>query len=316
MAAGAAAVEAREVLRQHGRSFHFAGRFLGPTHGARAARLYAFCRHVDDLADEAPNPDLARTALDRLRADLGRAHSQSPEVLDLIALANETDMPLAWPAILVDGVRRDLEPVAIADARDLVLYAYRVAGVVGLMMCAVFGVRDRQAYPFAIDLGIAMQLTNIARDVLEDARMGRRYLPASWTGGASAAALAVPDAETKVQVERAVARLLSLAERYYHSAERGMGHLPPRARFAILVAARVYREIGCKLARNGHRAWAGRTQVRGPRKAFIALGAAGAYGVRRHLHRRDGIHDPRLHAALAGREGADPMANAVDGLEA
>lgn len=315
MAVDTPALEAREVLRQHGRSFHFAGRFLGEAHAMRAARLYAFCRHVDDLADEAPNPQAARHALDRLRRDLARGDSASPEVRDLIELADETHMPLAWPAILVDGVSRDLDPVALADERDLVLYAYRVAGVVGLMMCAVLGTRDRRAYPFAVDLGLAMQMTNIARDVLEDARMDRRYLPGSWIGGATAGALAAPDAALKARIEDAVARLLALSERYYRSAEHGMGHLPPRARFAILVAGRVYREIGCKLARNGYRAWAGRTRVSGTRKALIALAAAGDFGVRRHLHRRDAVHDPWLHVWLAGHDGADPQAEAVGGRQ-
>ena len=185
---------ARAVLCRHGRTFHFASHLLGATHGERAATLYAFCRHVDNLADEAGDVQAARLALAGVRDALVTGRAEDAWTAAMLRLQASTGLPLAPALELVAGVASDLDAVRIADEDALVRYAYRVAGTVGQMMCAVLDVHDPRALPFAVDLGIAMQMTNIARDVGEDARMGRRYLPASWIGDVAPADIAAPDA--------------------------------------------------------------------------------------------------------------------------
>ena len=287
-------------LRRNGKSFYFASRFLGAKHAIRAARLYAFCRHIDDMVDEADDAHVAREGLAQLERELTGHAAASIQTRDFLALARETGMSLDPVFALIEGVRSDLGTVALATEDELLRYAYRVAGVVGIMMCDVLDVRAPQARPFAIDLGIGMQLTNIARDVAEDAGLGRRYLPAAWVDSATAAQILQPDPALQEVIPGAQRRLLELADRFYASAERGLGHLPARARFAILVAARVYRRIGHKIARQGFATWRGRAYVSGPEKLAVASRAALSFVVNGQLHRQDSAHDPRLHQALSG----------------
>ncbi|NBC21525.1 MAG: squalene/phytoene synthase family protein [Alphaproteobacteria bacterium] len=304
-ALGETAPSARAVLKTHGRSFHFASKFLGERHGANAARLYAFCRHVDDTADNAESAQAAGFELDRLEAEINGQRPAGPRIGDFLALADETNMDLRAAQALVAGVRSDLGPVAFASERELVRYAYHVAGVVGLMMCAVLDVDDPAAAPFAIDLGIAMQLTNIARDVGEDAAMGRRYLPAEWVGDLVPDRIGDPDTDTAERLRAGTRRLLAKAEAYYESGEAGMAYLPARARLAILVAARVYRRIGVAARHGDHETWRMRAQVAGPVKAAIALGAMGDFAFSSRLHQRGAQHDSHLHAALDGLPSAN-----------
>lgn len=297
--------DARAVLRRHGRTFFVASHLLGPVHARRAATLYAFCRHVDDLADGAPDADAGRGALAAVSRALRSGRTDDPRVAAMLALQAETRMPPAPALALVDGVAGDLDPVRVDDEAGLVRYAWSVAGTVGLMMCPVLDVHDRRAAPFAVDLGIAMQLTNIARDVGEDASMGRRYLPASWLGDVPPAAIVAPDAALQATLRAATQRLLALAERYYDSGEAGLGFLPVRARLAILAAARMYRAIGGRIAAAGYRSWDRRAALGTASKAGYAGRAALAFASSPHLHRRDAVHDADLHRALADRAACD-----------
>ena len=295
--------QARDVLRRNGRSFYFASLLLGPRHGERAARLYALCRTIDDIADEADEPATASARLAALSGNIAAGDRSDPVAAQALALATETGMNLNALQALIEGVRSDLRPVRMADEAGLLDYAYAVAGTVGLMMCAILDVDDERAYPFAIDLGIAMQLTNIARDVGADARMDRRYLPAEWIGDVAPAAILAPAQALAGDLQQAVRRLLSLAERYYESGEAGLGFLPLRARLSILTAARVYRAIGSRIAAGGHKPWLQRAIVSDARKAVIGLQACASFAARRRLHRRDAVHDRSLHASLQRRPG-------------
>ncbi len=294
-----ASSSAREVLRRHGRTFHFASHLLGPRHTERAATLYAFCRHVDNLADDADDPAAARRALAAVANALRTGQPHDPWTAAMLSLQASTGMATAPALDLVAGVCSDLDPVRIEDEAALVRYAYQVAGTVGKMMCAVLDVEDPRAYPFAVDLGIAMQLTNIARDVGEDARMGRRYLPSSWIGDAEPADIAAPDPALQLALSAGTQRLLALAERYYASGESGLGFLPPRARLAILAAARMYRAIGGHIAASGYRSWDQRAVIGSAAKSGYLAEALLSFAVSPRLHRRTAVHDPSLQFALA-----------------
>lgn len=293
-----AAIPARQVLKTHGRSFHFASHLLGKRHAGRGARLYAFCRHLDDLADEATDPAEANASLDATRFALNAGYASDPVVMDFITLASETEMPLEPALHLIDGLQQDLKKVALTSQAELIRYAYRVAGTVGLMMCPVLDTYESEAMPHAIDLGIAMQLTNIARDVGEDARMGRRYLPGPWVDDASASAIAAPSPGLRIKLQSATERLLRLADRYYASGVAGLHYLPPRARLAILVASRVYGAIGNDIAACNYRSWDRRACVAGPKKITLALGATRAFFSTDRMKRLASSHEMNLHGPL------------------
>jgi len=302
--------EAIAVLKSHGRSFHFSSRLLGQTYRARAARLYAFCRYVDDLADEASDPVIAAQELLALKASLQTGHASVPCVLSMIDLMQELSMPLTPVLSLVSGVQSDLQPRRVKDQAELLQYAYQVAGTVGLMMCIILDVRDRQAWPFAIDLGIAMQLTNIARDVGEDAHKGRVYLPETWLGGVTAAQIPHPTADHAAQLRDATQQVLSLAQTYYQSGLDGVHYLPTGARYGIVVAAMVYREIGQMVAEEDHRSWDKRAIVPYSRKLTTAAKALTRYALEPIGRQKNNRHDPRLHLHLQHCFGANNSAPA------
>lgn len=298
--------ESRAVLARKARTFHLASRFLPAAVRDDAALVYAFCRLVDDTADEAPDPALAAVRLERLRAELLGEAPARPLVAAFRDTAERLDLPLAAAADLIHGVRSDLHPVRVADDAELIRYCYRVASTVGLMMCAVLRVRCREALPHAVDLGVAMQLTNIARDVAEDAGRDRVYLPASRLRAAGAdPEQVVRGAADPRAVAVVVLQLLEMADGYYRSADAGMRDIPARLRPAILVASRVYRAIGVRLRRRGGDTLAGRTVVPWPEKVLWGTRAVAVAFHPRVLGfgPRD-AHDAALHRALRGLPGA------------
>jgi len=264
----------KQVLARHGKTFYWASKFLGIELADRAARLYQFCRYVDDLAD-GDLPD-RQESLEDIRARLaGKELAAGPEIEAFIALANSNNIPLSAASELLDGMLSDQNPTAVADEAELLRYCHAVAGTVGLMMCRVLNCEEPRADSFAIDLGVAMQLTNISRDVLEDAKMGRRYLPASWANFTPAqiakAGLGDEDTDCREQVAHGIARLLDLSEQYYASALLGIRLLPFRSRLSIAIALRVYRQIGWVLRRRNLAWWQGRVMVTGGEKALLSL---------------------------------------------
>jgi len=279
-----AVADARRILAAKSKSFALAGRMLGGEARDRAAVVYAFCRRADDAIDLAPAGKHA-DAIARLRAELddvegGRATGDA--VLDAFGeVARACRIPRDYPAELIAGLEMDAEGTRYGSLAELGLYCYRVAGTVGLMMCHVLGLRDDRALPRAVHLGIAMQLTNICRDVAEDWQLGRLYLPADMLAEEGAADLVsalggqFPDAARR-PVARVVRRILAEADCYYASADRGMFDLPARAAFAIRIARLVYAAIGGQLAAQGYDPLLGRAVVPGRKKlALAALAAAG-----------------------------------------
>ena len=273
---------ADQLLTRHGRSFHWARRLLGAQHAQRATRLYGFCRYIDDLADNAVSPAAAQAALSLIRQALTTGRSDDSAARDMLQLMQSCHIDSSIPLELITGVESDLGEVHFADMEELLRYCYRVAGTVGLMMTAAFDVTVPEALPHAIDLGIAMQLTNICRDVRDDALMGRRYLPATLIGELPPTALIDPTSAVRATVSHALGSLLDLADRFYASGEQGLRYLPAGARTGILVAARVYRGIGVVLRQRDCDCWTSRAMVGSGGKAVITLRAlAGTLASRR-----------------------------------
>jgi phytoene synthase len=261
---------ARDILRRRARSFSWAARLLPADLRADATALYAWCRRCDDAVDDAPDAGAAREALARLRTELdgvyGGAALADPVLAGFQDLARRRALPRGPADELLDGMAMDLGRVRYATFDDLLVYCHRVAGTVGLLMAHLMGVRDPGALRRADDLGIAMQLTNICRDVVEDERRDRVYLPAELLGGG------LPS-EVGPRTRAAVSALLARADGYYRSGDAGLPALPAACAGAIRAARLIYADIGRVLARRGFDVWAGRAVVSPARKLWLAARA-------------------------------------------
>jgi phytoene synthase len=178
-------------------------------------------------------------------------------------------IPAHYALELIEGMAMDARGTRYGTLKELLLYCYRVAGTVGLMMSHVMGLRDESALKHAADLGIAMQLTNIARDITEDAAMGRIYLPISWLQEAQIPPAEIAGPEHREKLAMLSLRLLREADRYYRSGDAGLWHLSFRSACAVSAARQVYAEIGSLLLRQGARAWDQRTYVTGSLKIWV-----------------------------------------------
>jgi len=302
MSANDTLADADRVLAAKGKSFYWARQLLGSKHASGATRLYRFCRYVDDLADEDQSAARSKKNIAALRESIHSGSTADAVIQDGIALINECQIDKKVVLDLIAGVWSDTELVRMADDAHLMQYCYQVAGTVGLMMCKVLNTDHPEAEPFAIDLGIAMQLTNICRDVQTDALVDRRYLPSALVNGLAPGELVQPGEAHKQLVKQAVATLLDLADDYYESGEKGLSYLPFRARLAILVAARLYREIGQKLRRQGCEYWHHRIVVSKAKKFMLTIEVLLTAPLTVKFWRYPSRHDAKLHAPLAARD--------------
>lgn len=291
----------KQCLKQHSATFHFAARFLSARSHETAANLYALCREIDDLADRGAPAKSARPALARLRQALTERQGGPPLVARALALRPAINIDVLIE--LVDGVIQDTGRVRLQSEAELLRYCYRVAGAVGLLMCDIFEVHDQRARHHAVDLGIAMQLTNICRDICEDARGGRRYLPADLVGELSPATLLKPNAGQRSRIKEVTAHLLSQADMRYESGFIGLPFLPLRARLAIYIAGLSYQAIGGIIAGRGYDVWLARAHTSKRQKRLIVAQAVIRFMSSRKAHKYQGRHDPALHKGLNQRPG-------------
>lgn len=282
-----------QVLATHAHTFRSAAWLLPREAFDEIAVVYAFCRMVDELADT----DADREALAAVAAELRGEAPPRPLVAGLLAVARRHGFSRRVALDLVDGAVSDLDVVRLPDEAALLAYAYRVAGTVGCMTAAMFSANDPAARAFAVDLGVGMQLSNIARDVAEDAGRGRIYLPATWLAEAGVPAERVLGGDADpAALGSVVRRLLARAEVHYASAAQGFRYLPFRARLAVAVAARTYRAIGRKVEAELPASLGRRTVLTTAERVRHGLGGLFDALVA-PLWRRE--HDPRLHVAIA-----------------
>jgi phytoene synthase len=280
----------RDMIRKGSRSFALASRLFDTATRDHAWMLYAWCRHCDDEID---GQDLGMTpaarpvhdpahdpaaSLEKLRIETQRA-LRGDAVTDPVFIAfqrvvREHAIPERHALELLAGFEMDVTNFRYRTIDETLLYCYRVAGVVGVMMALVMGVRDTRNLQRAADLGIAFQLTNIARDVVDDARNGRCYLPAEWLAEAGVPPDGIAQPEHRLAVAGVVRRLLTEADRYYQSADTGLQALTFRSGWAVATALGVYRDIGNIVRARGARAWDTRAVVGVPRKMlYLSVGA-------------------------------------------
>lgn len=261
----------RALLRDGSRSFYAASLLLPGYYRAPATALYAFCRVADDLVDKGQQQQQVLDDLHRRLEHIYQGRPGNDPVDRSLALVVERfEIPSALPEALLEGFAWDFAGRRYQSESDLYAYAARVAGTVGVMMAMLMGARDRQVLARACDLGVAMQLTNVARDVGEDARNGRIYLPAHWLeaqGLCPDEFLARPRFDERLAA--VIAQLLSAAERLYDRSAEGISCLPAGCRPGMFAARSIYREIGREVQRRGLDSVSQRSVVNGRRKLSL-----------------------------------------------
>lgn len=296
------AINPQAVMDAHARSFSWAARFLSPEARCDAAQLYVFARLADDLADEEALGEWAERmaqlqALESSALNPGAGNALGHRVGKMLLSKGVSAEVIRS---FMDGLSQDASPRCIQTTEELLQFAYGVAGTVGQMMCPILGATSN-AQPYATALGVAMQLTNIARDVVEDAARGRCYIPAEW--GVSAEALrAPPDPAQAMQSFAVIQKLLRLADDFYAYSQQGFERIPAGNRRAIRIAAALYRGIGQEiLDRGANYYWRGRTSLGRFKKMKLIIACyTGADNFSRVAVRDVVMHDLKHLALIPG----------------
>ena len=212
------------LLSKHAKSFNWAGFFLSKETYRKCSFLYDFCRTLDDIADEETNLEAKRKKFLNFKSNFKNKNYSDTIIKNIWELLEKENISSKITEDLFDGVESDLKnEVKINNKRELFIYSYRVAGTVGLMMSKILKVNDKDSLKGAIDLGIAMQLTNIARDVVEDKKRNRSYISHDFNS---------------------IKEIIEIADTFYESSFPAIKAVPLSSRFSIMVARRVYRKIG------------------------------------------------------------------------
>ena len=252
-------------LKKHGKSFYWASFFLPKRNKDAATKLYSICRFFDDLADD-NNEDQTKI----LTGEFKKICDDLSHPINEFFTSHNLSIKILGD--LVDGLVKDQTDVRIKNEKELIQYAYQVAGTVGLMMSPLIMVNNNKANKHAIDLGIAMQLTNIARDIYEDALMNRIYLPQDWISNTNISELTdISSNKDLIQIKSAIKRLILLSETYYKNGFAGMRYIPLKTRLAIFFAAKIYRAIGQKIKKNRYEYSYKRIYVSTIEKLFITV---------------------------------------------
>ena len=217
----------QNYLSIYAKSFNWAGFFLPKKIYFKCSALYDFCRVADNIADSNESIDIKKIKFIEFQNSFNNKNFNDPIIKNMWELIKEFDISLKVVRDLLDGINSDIkDKIKLNKKKDLLIYSYRVAGTVGLMMAKILEVNKKSSLKSAIDLGIAMQLTNISRDVVEDLNNGRSYINFNF---------------------EEIKSTIALAENFYRNSFYSIKEIPFRCRFAILVARRVYRKIGYKI---------------------------------------------------------------------
>ena len=217
----------KNYLSVYAKSFNWAGFFLPKETYKRCSALYDFCRVVDNIADDEGEVEIRERKFKKFENDFNQKNFEDPVIKNMWSLIGEFNISLRIVHDLFNGIRSDIKDrVKLHSRKDLLVYSYGVAGTVGLMMAKILKVTKKKSLMSAIDLGVAMQLTNISRDVIEDSKKNRSYINESFSE---------------------ISSTIKLADTFYKNSFHSIKDIPMSFRFSILVARRVYRKIGHKI---------------------------------------------------------------------
>ena len=217
----------KNYLSAYAKSFSWAGFFLPKKTYKKCSALYDFCRVADNIADDQEKLEIKEIRFKQIENDFTQKNLNNPIIKNMWGLIDEFEISVKIIEDLLDGIRSDIKAkVKLNSKKDLLIYSYRVAGTVGLMMAKILKVTKKSSLKSAIDLGIAMQLTNISRDVVEDSKINRFYINENF---------------------EEISSTINLADTFYDSSFYSIKEIPIIFRFSILVARRIYRKIGYKI---------------------------------------------------------------------
>ena len=263
----------QQKAAQSGSSFYYSFRFLPPERRQAITALYAFCREVDDAVDEPSDPAVARARIGWWREEVARLYAGSPGhpvTQALLGAVGRYHLKQADLLEIIDGMEMDLERARYDRFEDLQLYCHRVAGVVGLLAARIFGYRNPKTLEYAEKLGLAFQLTNIIRDVGEDARLNRIYLPVEDLRQFEVPAADILGAKYTEGFRRLMAFEADRAERIYDEAMALLPEEDRRAQRPGLMMAGIYRTLLGEIRRDGFQVLSQRTALTPMRKLWIA----------------------------------------------
>ena len=285
------------LLRKKSKSFYFASIFLSKEIFNNCTILYSFCRQIDDIADQKyhDKKKLLRNILKSL-IDIDNPNNKLDKNIKLLISSKIINKKCLIE--LVKGVLLDTKKkIHLSNEIALINYSYLVAGTVGIMMAKLLSNTHTYSYRYAVDLGIAMQLTNIMRDVLEDAKIDRVYLPKCWIDIPPKTILN-GTIETEILLNKASKKLYDLSEIYYNSALKGIAFLPFKSRFAILLALYIYRKIGKKIIKNNYSNLVKRETVSTYEKVFCLIKVCIIFIFNIKVHIKKYEHQKSLHAKI------------------
>ena len=263
----------QDKAAKSGSSFYYSFMFLPSERRQAITALYAFCREVDDVVDECHDLSLAQTKLEWWRQEVGRVYNGTPTHPVGLALKDVIKgfrLPQEQLLEIIDGMAMDLSQTRYLDFKGLQLYCYRVASVVGLLAAEIFGYQDRQTLKYAHDLGLAFQLTNIIRDVGEDARRGRIYLPVDELQRFNVPARQILDAKHSDNFRELMAFQAARARQLYDQAFAQLPAIDRKAQRPGLVMAAIYRTLLREIAADGFQVLDRRTSLTPLRKVWLA----------------------------------------------
>ncbi len=238
----------KNILKKHAKSFYFAGLLLNKETLNDAAILYAFCRQLDDAADHHTESKSSNN-LNDLIGDYKQQSSQDPINKAFKEIQKKYDLKQKFIDDLIQGLSSDINFKQPENVKELIIYCYQVAGTVGALMARILGATQDNAWRFAIDLGIGMQLTNISRDIREDSLNNRIYIPKDMLPNNFSFKDIIDDKNNEL-IFNSTNQLLNIAENYYQSGIDGIYFIPNKNKFSILIAAILYNSIGKKIIKN------------------------------------------------------------------
>jgi len=256
-----------------GSSFYYSFLFLPPNRRRAITALYAYCREVDDVVDECQDPQIAATKLAWWRLELDNLYAGKPEhpvTQALLPVLSEFNLPQEQLLEIIDGMEMDLQQSRYLDFKALSLYCYRVASVVGLLAAEIFGFTDRRTQKYAHDLGMAFQLTNIIRDVGEDARRGRVYLPLDELKRFDVPVSDILNSRYSDNFKKLMEFQIERAEHYYAQAMSQLPDIDRKTQRPGLVMAAIYRTVLDEIKHDGCQVLSQRTSLTPLRKLWIA----------------------------------------------
>ena len=254
-------------LKKEGKSFYWASFFLPRSTKINAGILYSICRYFDDIADK-----YKEDQTNYLKNSIEEIKKNKNNKVNVFLQKNKINNSIFID--LIEGLILDQKKIRIQNKEELIIYSYHVAGTVGLMMSKIIGVNNEKSAKSAIDLGIGMQLTNIARDVYEDSKIKRIYLPANWIPNISLENLSnlhKKSSEKDQKISNAIHKVINLSDKFYENGFAGLKYVPLSTRLGIFVAANIYRGIGIKIKSNKNKYFRERVYLNLLEKSLITI---------------------------------------------